>query len=165
MCFDYDGSATLLRKKTVVARKNHQCHECGNPIWHGLIYERSVWLDYEAPRKNRLDVFKCCSMCLKLRQSIHDAEVARGCSEGEAWPAYGDILEAALEGAYPLSVKRLYVQIRRYQKMGGVNGETNGCPRTAPGCAAGSREIAKDYGVSQSTVRYAIHGRSWRHVR
>lgn len=80
-CFcDYDP-ATVYAKTEPTARKQHKCFECGRGIFPGQRYEKvfGVW-------DGRVDVFKTCERCVKLREHLA-AHVRCFC-----W-AHGNLLE------------------------------------------------------------------------
>lgn len=58
---DYDP-ATVHSTKTIRARKEHTCTECGETIKVGLLYEavRGKW-------DGRWDYFKTCARCVLVR--------------------------------------------------------------------------------------------------
>jgi hypothetical protein len=93
VCFDYDNYPTFFREQHVKARKHHRCCECSLPICPGEEYQSyfGVW-DGE-PR-----TYRTCSVCAWFRERVAESEMEHGCRAHEAYPAFGELLEALGEG-------------------------------------------------------------------
>jgi hypothetical protein len=63
--YEFDGSATLYRKATRTARKDHECEECPETILAGERYEWATGC-YDG----EFQVFKTCSVCVEIRTAF-----------------------------------------------------------------------------------------------
>lgn len=71
MCeYLYDNGPTIYDSRLVVARRDHKCCECRQPIKKGEVYERVKGL-WDGSWSN----FKTCLSCYDVWQRIHHEEI------------------------------------------------------------------------------------------
>lgn len=64
--WDDDGMPDFLSTRTVKARENHKCCECGETIKPGEKYERA-----SGKWDGKLETFKTCLICVNIRASVY----------------------------------------------------------------------------------------------
>jgi ribosomal protein S14 len=101
MCMidDGEGHVTMLSEADPVARKAHECKECGREIALGERYhvDRFIW-------ERKLVTHKVCAHCMVARQWLRDE-----CGGWLFGAVEEDIREHAHSGDYPMGVHRLAV--------------------------------------------------------
>lgn len=65
-CFCDGDPAEFYYARRPLARKAHECYECGGPINTGERYE------YVFGKWDDISIFKTCVYCLKIRDLLHD---------------------------------------------------------------------------------------------
>ena len=64
---DVDGGWDLFSEKMVIARKEHKCEECREPILPGVMYFREV---AKMPGETTIFSNKTCLDCLSIRKAF-----------------------------------------------------------------------------------------------
>ena len=93
MCFSHDdGYAEMYERRTVVPRKRHRCESCGQWIAVGETCDNAT-----GKFDGSMFSVYLCARCCDLERRIVAEEIAEGCVGGEAYPAWEEIYEHAIE--------------------------------------------------------------------
>ena len=90
VCADYDGDGPdVFTERLLVARKEHECCECHEPIEPGQQYERvtGLW-------EGSWGTFKTCMLCRTVSRDF----MSCGRTFGYLWQDLHDYLDPAGEG-------------------------------------------------------------------
>ena len=83
---DHGDHASVFNERTVTARKDHRCSECGDVIPKGTKHEHvtGCW-------EGRWERFRTCLLCVEIRDHF---------SCGEGW-IYGEVWSQLAESFFP----------------------------------------------------------------
>jgi hypothetical protein len=127
MCFDNDSdwTASIVERKTTLAKKPTKCRECNRVIQVGDLLHHVYQQEHEVcrydpesddyigedenadkegcPEGCKHDFgetydYDCCEVCSQLIEAIHQHELEEGCHESESRPPYEGLYDAFADG-------------------------------------------------------------------